>query len=170
MSSRPLDIRPDRLDSPAARQLIAALDGDLDARYAADADVEGEPDRALLDVLSEHVAPPLGAFLIAWVGDEPVGCGAVRPLGGGGTCEIKRMYVVPAMRGTGAGIALLAALEARARELGYRRVMLETGIRQPEAMALYERAGYRAVENYGAYRTSPLSRCYAKDLRPAADS
>ena len=59
---------------------------------------------------------------------------------------------------------MLAALETRARNLGYHRLILETGLRQPEAMALYESAGYTELEPYGFYRTSPLSRCFEKLL------
>ena len=67
---------------------------------------------------------------------------------------------------TGRGISrsLLSGLEVAAGELGYRRVILETGTRQQEAMALYASAGYHSIENYGGYRYSQLSRCYAKDL------
>jgi GNAT superfamily N-acetyltransferase len=150
-----------------AQRLVAALDADLDERYAADdADMEGEPDHAMLNVLTADVAPPLGCFLVAWVDGEAVGCGAVRPAPTGeeGTAEIKRMYVAPAARGRGISRALLAALENRARELGYGRVILETGIRQQEAMALYESAGYMPIPNYGGYRASVLSRCFEKPL------
>jgi GNAT superfamily N-acetyltransferase len=74
------------------------------------------------------------------------------------------MYVAPPARGRGVSRSLLVQLEAWAADLGYRRVILETGIRQHEAMSLYESAGYVLIENYGGYRHSPLSRCYGKDL------
>jgi ribosomal protein S18 acetylase RimI-like enzyme len=63
---------------------------------------------------------------------------------------------------------VLTELEDRARALGYRRLVLETGVHQPEAMRLYETSGYTPMEPYGFYRNSPLSRCYAKALNPGA--
>ena len=161
----PVVIAPEPFDSPTAKALIAALDADLDERYAGDVDVEGEPDYAMLNVLSASVAPPHGVFLVARRDATPIGCGALRPHHDGDTtAEVKRMYVVPEARGTGIARALLAALEDEARRLGYTRTVLETGIRQQEAMALYESSGYTPIANYGAYRDSPLSRCYEKAL------
>jgi GNAT superfamily N-acetyltransferase len=157
-------IAPEPFDSPTAKALVAALDADLDERYAADTDVEGEPDYAMLNVLSTSVAPPHGVFLVARLDGAPVGCGALRPHHGDGTGEIKRMYVVPEARGTGIARTLLTALEDEAVRLGYTRVVLETGTRQHEAMAMYESSGYTSIANYGAYRDSPLSRCYEKTL------
>ena len=153
-------------DHPVVRRLITELDADLDTRYAHDDEEEGEPDRTMLNVLDASVSPPLGTFLVAWLDGEAVGCGGLRPAPTGepGVAEIKRMYVTPAARGGGVSRALLAGLEGAAADLGYRRVILETGTRQQEAMALYESAGYEPIANYGAYRYSELSRCYAKDL------
>jgi GNAT superfamily N-acetyltransferase len=74
------------------------------------------------------------------------------------------MYVDPRFRGRGVARQVLGRLEARAERLGYGRLVLETGVRQPEAMALYASAGYEPIEPYGFYRTSPLSRCFAKTL------
>ena len=78
------------------------------------------------------------------------------------------MYVRPESRGTGVGKLLLAALEDEARALGAERVVLETGVAQPESIGLYERAGYRAVPCYGAYAVSSSSRCFERVLpRPS---
>jgi GNAT superfamily N-acetyltransferase len=165
-------LRPDDLtigqepfDGPVARALVTALDADLDERYAADDDLGGEPDHQHLNVLVESVAPPLGAFLVARLDGEPVACGALRPYDAPGrTAELKRMYVVPAARGKGVARTLLSALEAEAVNLGYVRIVLETGLRQQEAIALYESTGYEPIPSFGAFRSSPLSRCYAKAL------
>jgi ribosomal protein S18 acetylase RimI-like enzyme len=78
--------------------------------------------------------------------------------------EIKRMYVEPAFRGRGIGRRILAALEERGREAGYKRMWLETGTSQPEAVSLYEAAGYRRIAPYGFYRFDPRSLCYEKVL------
>jgi GNAT superfamily N-acetyltransferase len=164
-----VSIAPVPFDSDVARRLVSELDADLDVRYAADDEVEGEPDHAMLNVLTADVSPPRGMFLVAHLDGEPVGCGAIRPAptGAEATAEIKRMYVAPAARGQGISRQLLVALEDAAAGLGYRAVVLETGIRQHEAMALYESAGYTRIPNYGAYRESSLSRCYTKALASA---
>jgi GNAT superfamily N-acetyltransferase len=82
--------------------------------------------------------------------------------------EIKRMYVVEDHRGVGYARRLLAELESRAAAVGYRRIVLETGLRQPEAVALYESSGYQPIPGFGFYAKHRLSRSFAKDLtRPA---
>jgi GNAT superfamily N-acetyltransferase len=163
-----LQIRAEPFASALAKRLIAALDADLDVRYADDVDIEGEPDHAMLNVLHDDVTPPRGIFVVAELGGEVVGCGALRPHGEG-TAEIKRMYVVPTARRRGVARALLHALEAHAASFGYRHAVLETGTRQQEAMALYESEGWTLIANYGAYRSSPLSRCYEKSLSPGSE-
>jgi GNAT superfamily N-acetyltransferase len=80
------------------------------------------------------------------------------------TGEIKRMYVLPDARNRGVGRAIVAVLEAEARRLGVRRLVLETGERQPEAIALYSRAGFQQIPLFGEYIGSPLSVCMAKTL------
>lgn len=91
--------------------------------------------------------PPAGRFLVGYRDGRPICCGGIKRLDAG-TCEFKRMYVVPEERGRGVARALLAALEARARELGYAVARLDTGPRQPAARHLYESAGYREIENF----------------------
>ena len=79
--------------------------------------------------------------------------------------ELKRMYVAPEVRGQGIGRALLARLEVEARALGLTRVVLETGTRQAEALALYRRAGFTEIAAYGEYTASAgTSVCMAKAL------
>jgi putative acetyltransferase len=151
-----IDIRAEPLSSPVARLLIEALNRELDGRYPE----EGANHFRLEE---DEVAPGRGVFLVARDDGEPVGCGALRLLEPG-TAEIKRMYVAPAARGRGAGRAVLAALEDAARELGARRLVLETGDRQHEAVGLYERAGFARIERFGEYASSPLSLCMGKDL------
>ncbi|WP_104525543.1 GNAT family N-acetyltransferase [Blastococcus atacamensis] len=97
----------------------------------------------------------------------PLGCGALRDLGGG-TAEVKRMYVVPAGRGRGISKAVLAGLEQAARERGWTMLRLETGPLQPEAVALYRGAGYRPIGAFGAYAGDPdaeHSLFFERDLR-----
>ncbi|MFB4283024.1 GNAT family N-acetyltransferase [Nonomuraea sp. MTCD27] len=100
-------------------------------------------------------------FLVAVIDRLAVGCGAVQPAEGT-TGELKRMYVAPGHRGRGIARSLLKALEGLAVEMGYDRLRLATGVRQPEAIALYESAGYERTAPYGKYVDEPLTLCYAK--------
>lgn len=170
-------------DEPGA-SLIAALMADLDVRYDRIARVDDPPPEAqdvpgarpapaaaastdpAWDVDGEAVRRPRGAFVVAHLDGEAVGCGALRPLPGGdpSIAEVKRMYAAPAARGRGVGRALLRHLVAVARELGYAQVVLETGTRQPEAMALYAAEGWAPLAPYGQYCGEHLSRCFVLDL------
>lgn len=150
-------IRQESMDSPAARDLIAALDAELLAPYPED----GTDQHFRLD--ADEVSDGQGAFLIAYVADEAVGCGAFRMLDAT-AAEIKRMYVRPAMRGMGLGWALLESLEGRARELGAGKLVLESGPRQPAAIGLYSTAGFVPIDAFGVYEASPLSTFKGKEL------
>jgi GNAT superfamily N-acetyltransferase len=101
---------------------------------------------------------------VAYVDDTPIGCGAVRIIEPG-VAEFKRMYVAPAARGQGVGRRIVEALEQESRRLGAHRIVLETGPRQPEAIALYSRAGFTEIPLYGEYIGSQFSACMAKELR-----
>lgn len=117
--------------------------------------------------------PPRGSFFVGYLGDTAVASGAwrrrddVTALGGTSTAEIKRMYVVPAARGRGVARAMLAHLETTAVAAGAEVAVLETGIEQPEAIALYESSGYVPVPKFGYYRHHDLSRCFGKRLSRA---
>lgn len=106
------------------------------------------------------------AFVVASLGEHAVGCGAFLPLAGGDSsvAEIKRMYVEANMRNRGVARAILAKLEELASARGYRVVRLETGVRQPAAVHLYETAGYHRIERYGRHLNDPLSICFEKAL------
>ena len=144
------------IESPAAVELLSALNAELDLRYPEDGANFFELDSS--DVMSGH-----GAFLAAYVGDTPVGCGAVRRLNDN-DFEIKRMYVSPSFRGHRIGKAILTALESEAKILGASRLVLEAGDRQPEALALYRRSGFSEIQRFGQYVDAPLSVCMAKNL------
>ena len=165
-----LEITAEPFDAPVSQALVGALMDDLDERYAADGAGDGDSHEmmAQFTVRAHQVTPPVGIFLVAWLDGEPAGCGAVRRVIGGPAeaGEIKRMYTVPAARRRGVSRALLARLEAEAAALGYASLQLETGLRQPEAIALYEAAGYHRIPSYGQYEGDELSVCFAKDLAP----
>jgi drug/metabolite transporter (DMT)-like permease/GNAT superfamily N-acetyltransferase len=141
----------------------AALLLDAYAQEVFERTVVREPCR-IQTVASEYIEPG-GVFLVAYEGDQPVGCGGVRALGDG-VAELKRMYVVPGARGRGHGRRLLTALEAEARRLGYRRVRLDTAEPLHEARRLYERAGYRSIADYNG--NSAATNWFEKDLVPDA--
>jgi len=101
-------------------------------------------------------------FLIGRLDGRPVACGSLRPMEEPGLAEVKRMYVEPAARGRGLSKGMLAVLEEHAHGLGFARVRLETGTRQPEALQLYESAGYRRIENYPPYVGNSISVCFEK--------
>jgi len=95
---------------------------------------------------------------------RPVGCGALKPYDGK-TAEIKRMYVPPHGRRKGIASRVLHELEAWARELSFEKCVLETGKKQPEAIALYRKSGYAVIPNYGQYAGVKNSICFEKKLR-----
>ena len=145
------------LTDDVSRKLIEALNAELSAIYP-------EPGANHFTLDPEETAKGRGAFLVVYRGEVPVGCGAVR-LVDAETGELKRMYVSPAERGRGLGRLLVAELEAEARTLGARRLVLETGTRQHAALALYHAAGFRPIPLYGEYLLSPgTSVCLGKEL------
>jgi putative acetyltransferase len=152
-----IDIRRENIASPVAEALIRALNAELSRMYP-------EKGATHLRLDPDEVAEGRGAFLVAYAEGNPVGCGAIRRLDAD-SAEIKRMYVAPGTRGRGIGRAVLAALEAEARSLGVRRIVLETGTRQTEALALYTKAGFERIPLFGEYIGSPsTSVCMAKDV------
>lgn len=162
-----LELSPEAYDGDAGAALVGELTEDLRERYA-DSEDDAEDDAYARELGPDDVVPPSGLFLVARLDGAVAGCGALRR-GSDGQAEVKRMYVVPAARGNGVARALLGALEAEAVRLGYGAIRLETGTRQPEAMALYESAGYAPIPGYGTYGHSPLTRSYAKRLpRPGS--
>ena len=101
--------------------------------------------------------------VIAYHDNEPVGCGAMKILSND-IAEIKRMYTHPAFRGKGIGAGILGALESWALEAVFNSCVLETGIRQPDAIRLYEKCGYHRIPNYGPYAGKTTSVCFKKLL------
>ena len=156
MSQPPLDISVADPLSPDASVLIQALSRELAARYDFVDDGSG-------DFRAEDAAGRGSGFVIGRMNDQPVACGAFRPLAEG-VAEIKRMFVVPECRGRGYSRLILAELERRCVDAGYTTARLETADRQPEAIALYERSGYRRIPPFGDYVDSERSVCFEKSL------
>jgi GNAT superfamily N-acetyltransferase len=145
------------LIAEVSRALIGALNAELQGVYP-------EPGATHFKLDPEEVTGGRGVFLLIWRDGVAVGCGACRLLDAE-TAELKRMYVAPALRGTGLGRRLVSALEVEARALGVRRLVLETGIRQQAALALYRATGFEPIPLFGEYCLSPAtSVCLGKEL------
>jgi GNAT superfamily N-acetyltransferase len=141
-------------DHPVSRELVERVQHEYVQRY-------GGPDAAAVD--PAEFLPPEGLFLVAEVGGRPAGCGAWRALEAE-VAEIKRLYVEPGFRRRGLAQEIVTRLERSAAEAGFATVVLNTGDRQPEALALYARLGYRPVSGYGVYACSPGAVFLGKEL------
>ena len=95
--------------------------------------------------------------------EVPVSCGAIKPFKDN-TMEVKRMYTIQTHRGKGFASKVLDELETWAKELGYTHCILETGKRQPDAIALYQKKGYHMIPNYGQYAEMENSVCFEKKI------
>ena len=149
-----VEFKAEPYGGPAARALVAAIQAEYTVRY-------GGEDATPVD--ASEFAPPDGLFLIAYDDGVPVGCGGWRRHSAD-AAELKRMFVMLSARGRGVARALLAELEATAAAAGFTRIVLETGDRQPEAIALYSSSGYRPAERFGYYRDASGSRYLGKQL------
>ena len=151
-----ISIRAERFDSADARRLIAALDASLSELYPPE-------QRFGPNLKAEHLEDGHGSFFVAREGERAIGCGAVRLLDSA-TAEAMRMYVESGYRGKGIGARVLVAIEAAARELGARHLVLETGVYQQAAISLYRSAGFKQIDCCGEYAASPTSVCFEKIL------
>jgi len=140
-------------DNSDFMELVKELDSDLKIR-------DGE----------EHVfyaqfnkTDKINYVVVAYDGDIPVGCGALKEYSNG-TMEVKRMFVRINKRGKGIASRMLHELEIWSKELGYKKCVLETGKKQPEAIRLYEKNQYAIIPNYGQYKGVENSVCFEKEL------
>ena len=127
--------------------LLAGLDGEEHAFYN-----------------SLNKIDSLNQVVVAYKNDKPVGCGAIREYAPG-IMEVKRMYTLPGHRGKGIATEILSELEKWAVELGCIKCVLETGKRQPDAIALYQKRGYKIIRNYGKYLDIENSVCFEKVIQ-----
>jgi GNAT superfamily N-acetyltransferase len=157
MVSETITVARAELTADVSRALIDSLNAEL-------RDIYPEPGATHFHLDPEEVADGRGIFLVVYREGTPVGCGALRVLDAE-TAEVKRMYVSPTARGKGLARRLVAALEAEARALGVRRLVLETGVRQAAALGLYRASGFHPIPLFGEYCLSPeTSVCLGKDL------
>ncbi len=134
-------VREEALDSESAQRLLQAFVDEIARLYPGWTAMSG-PSAEPVDF-----EPPQGRFIVLYSGDEPVGCGGVKPLGSG-AAEIKRLYVTPGMRRQGLGRRMIRELEDVARAQGYAVVRLDTGAEQPDAVRLFKSAGYKEIGDY----------------------
>jgi GNAT superfamily N-acetyltransferase len=153
-----LRLRIESATSPTATTLFAGLNAEIAQRY---------PGGPASGMDATAFAAGGGVLAIGTVGNAPACCGGFRPLDGE-TVEIKRMYTAPMWRRRGLSRRLLAFIEAEAALRGFARAVLETGTRQPEAIALYASCGWQQIAPYGHYADDPLSVCFAKRLSAIA--
>lgn len=137
----------------AFQDLVKLLDADLAIR-------DGD-EHAFYDQYNKIVN--IKYAVVCYLDGEPIGCGAFKEYDDK-TVEIKRMYVKPAFRSKGIGLYILRELELWAAELNYPTTILETGKKQPEAIRLYEKAGYTRIKNFGQYENVENSVCMSKDI------
>ncbi len=139
----------------AATLLLRKLSAEIAGRYF-DMGDDGSGSFSLNDALV-----PRSTFIVACLDGQPVGCGALRPMDFE-SAEVKRMFVAANARRLGIGRRILVELERLADDFGYRVMRLETGHRQPEAIALYERYGFHRIPPFGKYVDNPVSICFEK--------
>ncbi|MGV4984091.1 GNAT family N-acetyltransferase [Streptomyces sp. NRAIS4] len=158
-----MNIRRVRFDHPDAMKLNDEVQAEYAERYGDDGDA------TVLD--TADFDPPRGVYLIAYDEfDRPVATGGWRSQDRNeegnedGDAELKRMFVIAGMRGRGLARRILTTLEEDARAAGRVRMVLETGTKQPEAIALYTSCGYEPCTKFGHYRHHEDSRCFAKRL------
>lgn len=157
MSVEHLEIRQLPFTAPESVGLVTDLLTDLGARYNSSGDDT--------PVDAREFDSPNGAFLVAFLDGAPVGCAGWRSHGTDGEeAELKRMYTAPAGRRRGVARAVLRAVEDSAREQGRKRLILECGVKQPEAIAFYTANGYERIPDFGYYKGYPDVRSFGRTL------
>ncbi len=140
-------------DNTDFQSLVALLDADLQKR-------DGEEHTFYSQF---NKIQNIRNVIVCYIDDTPIGCGAFKEYDPQ-KVEIKRMFVQPQYRGQGIGFKILKELELWATELNYSISVLETGKKQPEAIALYQKAGYTMTKNYGQYENVENSVCMMKEI------
>jgi len=135
-------------------ELVKHLDADLAERDGID-----HPFYAQFNKINK-----IKYVVVAYENNKPAGCGAIKEYAPG-TMEIKRMYTAPESRAKGIATQVIAELERWAAELSYEKCILETGKKQPEAIALYKKNGYKLIPNYGQYAEIENSLCFEKVIK-----
>lgn len=155
MSSVHVEFRPARVDAGDGRLLAQAMAAEIAVLY----DGLDQNGADMPKAGPAELGPPGGGFWVGYVDDSPACCGGVKQLDEAGTCEIKKMYVVPGFRGRGVARRLLAFLETNAAALGHRVARLDTGEHQPDAQHIYASSGYVEISNFNG---NPVATYFAE--------
>jgi GNAT superfamily N-acetyltransferase len=140
-------------DNPDFINLVKQLDADLSERDGTEHSFYAQYNKA----------DKIKYAIVAYEYGNPIGCGAIKEYAPN-VMEVKRMYTVPGSRGKGIATRVLNELEIWAADLGYKKCILETGKRQPEAIAFYKKNGYTIIPNYGQYAGVENSVCFEKNI------
>jgi ribosomal protein S18 acetylase RimI-like enzyme len=151
-----ITIAPEDPRSQVAQDLLSALVEDVKSRYQTFPADAGTFDLNLVSV-------PRSVFLVARRDNLAIGCGALVPVDDYHV-EVKRMYVLPAERGRGFAMKILEELERLAREFDYDAMRLETGVNQPESIALYGKGGFYRIPNFPPFVGDPSAVCFEKRI------
>ncbi len=149
-----IDIRQVKADDQDLRRLIGELDNYLCKKY---------PESSIHKVNLETADKNNVIFILAYKGRVAIGCAALRPVDDH-KCELKRMYIIENERGKGYSDILCSEIENIAIKKGYGKILLETGYKQPEAIGLYKKRGYKRIPKFGEYIVDPLSVCFGRKL------
>lgn len=141
-------------ENPDFRELVVMLDKDLAIR---------DGDEHAFFAQYNKIAS-INHVVVAYENDVALACGAIKEYNSD-TMEVKRMFVLPEHRGKGIGSIILKELEDWTKELQYKKCILETGIKQPEAIQLYKKNKYSVIKNYGQYAEVESSVCFEKNLQ-----
>jgi GNAT superfamily N-acetyltransferase len=150
-----IEIKQVEVTSDSAANLMMQLDKELKERY---------PNGPIFGIDVKEFQKAKGFFVVAFIDEKAVGCGAFRKLTEQ-DAEIKRMFVLADYRRRGISRRILKYLEETAKQRGFSRVCLETGIQQPESISLYLSGGYKEIPLFGQYKGNLLSKCFEKTLK-----
>ncbi len=148
-----IEIERTDASNPQFKALVKLLDAELAVR-------DGE-DHSFYDQFNQ--LDTIKNVVLGYENGQAIACGAIKKYDDQ-AMEVKRMYSLPSARGHGVATVLLEALETWALELGFSQCILETGVKQPEAIRLYEKNGYHRIPNYGQYAGVETSLCFDKQL------
>jgi putative acetyltransferase len=141
-------------ENPDFQKLVKELDADLSIRDGAEHGFYSQFNK--IDAIKYAI--------VAYENNSPIGCGAIKEYDED-TMEVKRMYVPVNKRGKGIASIVLNELEKWSAELNYKKCLLETGKKQPEAIRLYTKNGYKIIPNYGQYKGIENSVCFEKEVK-----
>jgi len=148
-----IDLIKTNSDNIDFKDLVALLDLELNSRYGL---IQAQYDKF-------NIIDSINNVVVGYTGSKPIGCGCFK-IYNNDMIEIKRMFIKTDFRGSGISKLILSELETWAYSLGFLSAILETGIKQPDAIRFYNKLGYKKIDNFGQYIGNSNSVCMSKDL------